>query len=77
MNAKRLALLATATATAAVGAFAGPAATPASASCTTVIILGEKTCFESIPCELRDAAAAQNERVQALVSKYGAYDCIQ
>jgi hypothetical protein len=42
-----------------------------------VIILGEKTCFESIPCELRDAAARQNERVQALVNKYGAYDCIQ
>ena len=49
----------------------------AQASCTTVIIAGEKTCFESIPCELRDGAAASDPRLAALVAKYGAYDCIQ
>jgi hypothetical protein len=46
-------------------------------SCTTVIILGQKTCFESIPCDLRDAVAAQDERVGALVRKWAAYECIQ
>lgn len=52
-------------------------AVPAQASCTTVIIAGEKTCFESIPCELRDGVAASDPRLAAIVAKYGAYDCIQ
>ena len=55
----------------------GGAAPVAHASCTTVIIADEKTCPESIPCELRDGAAASDPRVAALVAKYGSYDCIQ
>jgi hypothetical protein len=52
-------------------------AASAEASCTTVIVLGQKTCLESISCRLRDHVASQDPRVQAIVAKYGAYDCIQ
>ncbi len=52
-------------------------AVPAQASCTAVIIAGEKTCLESIPCELRDGVASKDPKLAALVAKYGGYDCLQ
>jgi hypothetical protein len=54
-----------------------PAATPAQASCTTIMIGDQKTCAETIPCSARDYVAGQNERVGAAVRKYAAYDCLQ
>lgn len=64
-------------AAAAAFAVALPAA-PASASCTTVIIGDQKTCFESIPCELRDAVTRQlPPKVQAtLDNKFLQYECV-
>ena len=62
----------------ALASVAAIAPAPASASCTTTIILGQRTCLESIPCQLRDAAVNQApEKVQATAEKWANYDCVQ
>ena len=50
-------------------------AAPAEASCTTVIINGQQTCLEQIPCGAREFVAEQNEKLAPTIRKYVAGWC--
>jgi hypothetical protein len=45
-------------------------ATPAQASCTTVMIGDQKACLEQIPCGAREFVADQNEKLAPTIRKY-------